>query len=400
LTQRPGDARRERGSLGKALGRIFPERQILIRENGRMRYFVLGTAQQMVLVTALIGVVPWAVIATAAYVDGTKTLAKLDRRMADLNVVHVQCQTALSQIDGFQATFTGITGEVATIQDSFLRLAEHGVGPTSASMAPPRAEEAPPAAAPAHGPEIGDPAQIRQRIARLDDALSEMKASHRAFLQHSANIASQRIEQLERAMTSVGLDVSAKADKPQPTTAAAMGRGGPFVPVTLANAAPDTFDPAAFLTNRIDRLDNLSQALAPLPFSAPLTHYEVSSPFGVRNDPINVQTGVHEGVDLVAPADTPVLATGNGVVIWAGRRDRYGNLVELDHGLGLHTRYAHLSRILVGVGDSVQRGAPVGLLGDTGRSTGPHLHYEVRRDDEATNPMKFIAAGRDVLKEP
>jgi len=196
-------------------------------------------------------------------------------------------------------------------------------------------------------------------------------------------------------MTSVGLSPSTPSEPRSD-----FGRGGPFVPPTLANSTSDDIDPAALLNSRIERLDGLSLALAPLPFAAPLTHYEVTSPFGVRNDPINIRTGIHEGVDLVAPPDTPVLATGNGVVVWAGRRDRYGNLVELDHGQGLHTRYAHLSRILVGVGDSVQRGAPVGLLGDTGRSTGPHLHYEVRRDDEATNPMKFIAAGRDIITEP
>jgi murein DD-endopeptidase MepM/ murein hydrolase activator NlpD len=109
-------------------------------------------------------------------------------------------------------------------------------------------------------------------------------------------------------------------------------------------------------------------------------------------------TGIHEGLDLGAPIGTPVEATGDGQVVWAGWRDRYGNLVEIDHGNGVHTRYGHLSKVMVSVGARINRGAVIGLVGETGRTTGPHLHYEVRMGDQATNPMKFIAAGQHVLK--
>jgi murein DD-endopeptidase MepM/ murein hydrolase activator NlpD len=155
----------------------------------------------------------------------------------------------------------------------------------------------------------------------------------------------------------------------------------------------------ALFNNRAERLDTLSMLLRGLPLGEPLADYEITSPFGPRRDPINGQTGFHEGVDLGAPVGTPVVATGDGQVDWAGWRDRYGQLVEVDHGWGLRTRYAHLSKIMVHAGERVRRGTPVGLLGETGRTTGPHLHYEVRVNEQPTNPMKFITAGHDVLND-
>jgi murein DD-endopeptidase MepM/ murein hydrolase activator NlpD len=165
-----------------------------------------------------------------------------------------------------------------------------------------------------------------------------------------------------------------------------------------ADGSSGGFDPIALFNSHADRLDNLIIAMRSLPLSEPLEDYEITSPFGSRDDPFNEQSAFHEGVDFGAPLNSPVMATGDGVVTWAGWRDKYGIMVEIDHGRGLSTRYAHLGRTLVHTGDHVSRGRPIGLLGNTGRSTGPHLHYEVRVNDQATDPMKFITAGRDVLK--
>jgi murein DD-endopeptidase MepM/ murein hydrolase activator NlpD len=156
--------------------------------------------------------------------------------------------------------------------------------------------------------------------------------------------------------------------------------------------------PVTLFNSHADRLDNLTAAIKTLPLGEPLTDYEVTSPFGVRNDPINTMSGIHEGVDLGAATGTPVMATGDGQVVWASWRDRYGILVEIEHEMGIRTRYAHLSKTLVTVGQRVSRGTPIGLVGETGRTTGPHLHYEVRMGEQATNPMKFIMAGQNVFK--
>jgi murein DD-endopeptidase MepM/ murein hydrolase activator NlpD len=124
-----------------------------------------------------------------------------------------------------------------------------------------------------------------------------------------------------------------------------------------------------------------------------LVEHEISSGFGTRSDPLNRRTGIHEGIDLSAPHGSPVYATGEGVVEFSGPWDRYGLTVDINHGNGVTTRYAHLSRLKVKEGQKVTRSTVIGLLGNTGRSTGPHLHYEVRLADNAKNPLKFIEAG-------
>jgi murein DD-endopeptidase MepM/ murein hydrolase activator NlpD len=160
--------------------------------------------------------------------------------------------------------------------------------------------------------------------------------------------------------------------------------GGPFVPLAAMRQA--ALDPA--------RLARLEQIIARVPFASPLRRYEVSSPFGVRRDPFNGEAAFHPGIDLEADRGAPVYATAPGRVDLAGWVDGYGRMVEIDHGNGIRTRYAHLSRILVRIGERVVTHERIGLVGSSGRSTGPHLHYEVRIDGRPVNPAKFLNAGR------
>ncbi|PKU25952.1 hypothetical protein CWS72_04915 [Telmatospirillum siberiense] len=251
-----------------------------------------------------------------------------------------------------------------------------------------------------------DQEALRRRAAHLEEELAKLKASHGAFLEQTAGVAAVRIGELEKALSSVGVDAKVlngdanrRGRKIEDEKNSIFGRGGPFIAAKRGAGIPsDGFNPVALFNTHADRLDNLTAAIKTLPLGEPLADYEVTSPFGARNDPINAMTGIHEGVDLGAVTGTPVMATGDGQVVWASWRDRYGLLVEIEHGAGLRTRYAHLSKVLVNVGQHVSRGAPLGLVGETGRTTGPHLHYEVRMGDQATNPMKFIMAGQNVLK--
>ncbi len=129
------------------------------------------------------------------------------------------------------------------------------------------------------------------------------------------------------------------------------------------------------------------------PSFRPVKHGYISSPFGWRIDPINGKREFHEGIDFMARVGTPVRAAANGVVIYAKFNPfGYGNLVAIDHGNGLVTRYAHCSKLLVREGDIVLRGQEIGLSGDTGRSTGPHLHFEVRYHGIPQNPLNYLRA--------
>ena len=135
-----------------------------------------------------------------------------------------------------------------------------------------------------------------------------------------------------------------------------------------------------------------------LPITAPLDNYYATSGFGRRTDPFTGAVAMHEGLDLVAKVGDPVLATAPGTVIYADWQGDYGRMVEIDHGLGITTVYAHLKEISVEVGQVVDYRDQIGLLGSSGRSTGPHVHYEVRFNDRPFNPMNFLKAGRYVFK--
>lgn len=177
------------------------------------------------------------------------------------------------------------------------------------------------------------------------------------------------------------------------------GQGGPLLPLSgfewFAPRASEKFNQIAVdavqLENRISALNRLWNTeiewIQSLPIQSPLaTEYRITSGFGIRRDPFTRAFSRHEGVDKVAPVGTPVLATAPGTVAVSRYWGHYGLTVELQHEWGFTTRYAHLSRLLVQVGDTVEVGQAIGLLGNTGRSTGPHLHYEVRFQDKPLNP--------------
>jgi murein DD-endopeptidase MepM/ murein hydrolase activator NlpD len=147
-----------------------------------------------------------------------------------------------------------------------------------------------------------------------------------------------------------------------------------------------------------DRLFALQEVRRVLPLAAPLRQYWISSGYGERDDPFPGERSPHAGVDMVAPLGSRIRATAPGRVVFAGKKRRYGRMVEIDHGHGVMTRFAHLGRILVKDGQQVQRGQEIGILGSSGRSTGPHLHYEVRYGRRSLNPVKFLDAGAHAIE--
>jgi len=166
--------------------------------------------------------------------------------------------------------------------------------------------------------------------------------------------------------------------------------GGPFIePEGL-----DQFDASmSDLDSALDRLDQMRDTAKRLPFANPAEGHDITSRFGNRTDPFFGRLAMHSGVDFRFQPGDRITSTGAGTVTAAANSGGYGNMVEIDHGNGLSTRYGHMSKILVRVGDTVKAGGVVGLAGSTGRSTGTHLHYEVRRNGQAVDPMSYLHAG-------
>ena len=185
-----------------------------------------------------------------------------------------------------------------------------------------------------------------------------------------------------------GVDVASATIKPQvePT-----GVGGPYVaPITNITAFDASLNE---LDSQLSRLEKVRETARELPFGNPAPGHEITSRYGNRIDPFLGRLALHAGIDFQAETGQDVKATGAGKVIAAGAAAGYGNMVEIDHGQGITTRYGHMSKILVKEGDAIEAGDIIGRAGSTGRSTGPHVHYEVRRNGDPIDPIHFLNAG-------
>jgi murein DD-endopeptidase MepM/ murein hydrolase activator NlpD len=179
------------------------------------------------------------------------------------------------------------------------------------------------------------------------------------------------------------------------------GQGGPLTPIALSTRGEvpsEAAERANRLLDQMDRLNLYRIAAQAAPFAIPVkSSYRFTSGYGYRRDPKTGGRRMHSGVDFAGPVGTPLYATADGVVTHAGWLSGYGRLVKIKHEFGIETRYAHMSKIRVKVGQRVSRGERIGDMGASGRVTGPHLHYEVRVGGKAVNPMIYIKAANDVF---
>ncbi len=206
------------------------------------------------------------------------------------------------------------------------------------------------------------------------------------------------VEPLNKMFTSVGLNPD---DLIAAVRSGYSGQGGPLAPISFSSMglpnSPDEPRINAILQD-LDTLNLYRIAAFKVPLGMPLqSRFRLTSGFGGRNDPINGSARMHEGQDLAGDYGTSIFATADGTVIYAGWEGGYGRLIKIRHIFGIETRYGHLSQIDVKVGQKISRGEKIGDMGNSGRSTGTHLHYEVRLSGKPVNPMTFIKAARDVF---
>ena len=220
--------------------------------------------------------------------------------------------------------------------------------------------------------------------------LAEIEARQLAFVERLTRFADARARRAESAMRKLDLDPKAMSRDTQ------QAMGGPFEAITGGDDIDPRFERLGL---SLARMAVLERALDGIPQVVPASVENITSGFGYRRDPFNGHGAMHAGIDFKGAMGSPIFAAAEGRVTFAGWKSGYGQAIEITHGNGMLTRYAHLSRIDVKVGQSVAAGATIGGLGSTGRSTGPHLHFEVRINDRAVNPRPFLEAAPDVLKE-
>jgi murein DD-endopeptidase MepM/ murein hydrolase activator NlpD len=230
------------------------------------------------------------------------------------------------------------------------------------------------------------------RVGLVSYSLDRVERAQVAAVGSLDNAARAAAARMETVIARTGL--SPASLKPPATAKASEGMGGPFIPLEFGN---DAFGRAASDAARdVSAARRLRELMPHLPLSYPLTgDATLSSPFGYRPDPFLGRPALHPGVDLVQPYGAEIRATAEGRVIHAGPMGGYGNAVDVDNGNGIVTRFGHMSEVLAHEGEAVKAGDVIGRLGSTGRSTGPHLHYEVRLDGEPVDPERFLTATRD-----
>ena len=229
------------------------------------------------------------------------------------------------------------------------------------------------------------------RLANLALSLDHMEQDQSVRLSGVVKPALAAAGRLRRAFDLAGLPVDRYVTHAHVAKAA---MGGPFIPVDAKSENARLFErDLAAAQYAVGMLDGLRRALPSVPLRKPLAgELQMTSTFGYRTDPFFGRPALHSGVDLREEIGTPVHVTAAGRVVSAGTAGGYGNMVEVDHGGGFSTRYGHLSAILVSPGQQLPPGAVIGRVGSTGRSTGPHLHYEVRTEGEAIDPARFLRA--------
>jgi len=224
-------------------------------------------------------------------------------------------------------------------------------------------------------------------LARVSLSLDKVERRQTAALTDLEEQVDNKARRMLGVLSDLGLDIG---------KAAARGAtGGPFVPVKPPSSGASAFERQLYRINVARaQIDRYTHALVAVPVRKPIYgEVDMSSPFGMRMDPFMKGPAIHTGIDLRGDKGDPVRVTANGTVTIASAQGGYGNMVEVDHGNGLATRYGHLSAIDVKVGQAVRLGQTIGKIGSTGRSTGPHLHYETRIHGDAVDPQKFLRAG-------
>ena len=315
--------------------------------------------------------------------------SKLDRLLTQQDLLrgrHLQIATVIAQAkkSGLRLTATAIPVSKPVI-DSADGNAPSGIGgefepdtkPMKSSFLPSPDETPDPLSA---GPD--------DQLSRIEGRLVAMTHSQANALDAIAVAAEADSAKIVHTISGLGIKLArSTAASPRQENV-----GGPFVPL-VGNAFDDRVERAE---RALDRFTDLRKTVVHLPLRVPVSNAVTTSTYGSRLDPFLGRPAMHTGIDFRGTTRTPARATAPGKVVLAGRQGGYGLCVEIDHGNGLSTRYAHLSRIMVQRGQHVAAGDVVGRIGSTGRSTGPHLHYETRVNGTPVNPSSYLAAGREL----
>lgn len=432
--------------LNTALERWLPEQRLFMRSDDNTRFLRLSPATQLVAIGGTAIVFGWAIIASSILVidaisSGTsrdqvrraqvafeerleQLSSERDARAAEAVAAQNRFTVALDQVSRMQSQLlaseearreleTGMGVVQTTLRDAMIErdTAQDTAATLSAAIEGSTGTPLPQAgrteefsvaldilsdelklAASERAEAVQEAQEARTTAEEIAIERDQILARHDEIFAQLEDAVSISVEPLNKVFRSVGMDPD---DVLRQIRSGYSGQGGPLTPIAYSSRGNAAIVNGETKANQIivtlDQMNTYRIAMEKLPLAMPVSSsFRYTSGFGRR------WGRMHNGIDMAAPVGTAIVAPGDGVVTFAGRQSGYGNLIKIKHELGTETRYAHLSKIRVKVGQRVSQGDRIGDMGNTGRSTGPHLHYEVRVNGRAVNPMSFIEAASNV----
>ncbi|MFC2952114.1 peptidoglycan DD-metalloendopeptidase family protein [Marinicaulis aureus] len=431
---------RRSGKMRRVLSRIFKERQIYHRSDGVVHFISMSSKTQIALAVIVGGALLWVAYASVNVVFKEQIIVAKDRDsrimettyskrlhdaqrayddVSELNqIIKQNFDETLSDISARHQLLQNMVERKAAIDEGLNALANglseaggpNGQRPTNGNrvmidVAPgePTPRQSRMSAARKLGAAEPDSSKANgtasEAIRAMNHAAADLHAEQMMLVAALEEKATAQRESLTLLLSSVGVPAESLVT-PAKISNTMLAQGGPFIDIAAGGEAAAIFyEHANRAAAAVDDLAAIYKALQNVPLSSPLVvGRRFTSGFGIRRDPINGKYSRHNGIDFAAPWASPVTATADGVIHFAGTRSGFGRVVEINHGNGFITRYAHLNRISVKSGQKVSLHDKVGELGSSGRSTGPHVHYEVLYKGKPLNPRRFIEAGRYVFE--
>ncbi|MEZ5654747.1 MAG: M23 family metallopeptidase [Sphingobium sp.] len=370
--------------IRERLGKIFAEKEIYFRTSGTVRFVRISSTVQIAAASVLGALTLAWLVATLSMAYNQVSVAH-DRAVLDAKARSVAAEAG--KVKAFKRSINDIAADLDRRQDTLDDMVRTQFGTLDAAPdvvgKPDEKTGADSAAADNSGEKLS-------AVAPGIETLRMIEQRQTRFAHRLAALVDARAEKAAAAIRSFGLNPTQIAKRN------AVGLGGPYVP--WKGGVGDDDDALSQLAHSMARLNALERGLLAIPSGKPTASPMLTSSYGYRRDPFNGRAAFHAGIDFKGRYGQPILAAAAGRVSYVGGRQGYGRVVEVDHGNGIMTRYAHLSSFTVKRGQKVTRGLTIGRMGSTGRSTGTHLHFEVRVNGAPINPRRFLEARQDVLK--
>lgn len=368
--------------LRARLGDLFIDREFFMRSNGAVSFIKVSAKLQrrvaLAVTVLIVGLLAITVAMAVNQLNVARERAMMAERMSSVAGEEKEIAT-------YRRSVEKTADELEARQDMLDSLWKTHFGNEGDAADPEASTET------AREQAGGKPEKTSSLLENMD-RLDDIRTRQFAFVDRLTAMAETRSQTARESIRGYGLnpDLMARQTK--------LATGGPLIRMARGKAAALRDPKLSLLVEQLGEMALLEQSLSAIPSAMPAQAMRLSSGFGYRSDPFSGESALHAGLDFTGAHGSPILAAADGEVVYAGVKGGYGNCIEIRHAGGMMTRYGHLSRIAVKPGDKVERGTRIGGMGSTGRSTGTHLHFEVRMNGQALNPAKFFRRGDNVHK--